>query len=339
MTYREIIKDNCYNHSDVSWWPRYAYHYTDIENATEILISGKLYSRNEAQRLDLMRNDNASEQVIEGTDKYVLDKARLYFRPKTPTQYHNEGFKHPDLRFNQNINANVLVPVFFLFDLEKLLKRKDVYFSEMSQAGYGSNLLQGIDDFANMNFERIYSSGSMIDASVDKQYRHAEIVVDNSLLIDSCIQKICCRNECEKISLMNLLRRKGVEKYNRYKDIIEVSKNNMFEYNGLYVEECQYYSGCCAIIFSNTREKKKYSCNRQRVLSNLEVLIELEWYIKGKLIDRQIFEKEVDYENAEMIQLKDIFPPYGARSLYICVRVMGKMMCLMSYDLYKSVVF
>ena len=68
-----------------------------------------------------MRNDNASRQVIDMTNSGVVSKVRFYFRPLTPTQHYNEGYKHPALRYDQDENANVPVPIFLLFDLEKLL--------------------------------------------------------------------------------------------------------------------------------------------------------------------------------------------------------------------------
>ena len=53
MTYKDIIRDNCENHSSVSWWPKFAFHYTDISNAISILHSGFLYSRASATILKL----------------------------------------------------------------------------------------------------------------------------------------------------------------------------------------------------------------------------------------------------------------------------------------------
>lgn len=86
---------------------QFAYHYTDIHNAINILKEGKLYSRNLAIEKGLMVNDNASEEVISNTRSSVFDCVRLYFRPKTPTQYYNEGYKHPKCRFKLNHDANV----------------------------------------------------------------------------------------------------------------------------------------------------------------------------------------------------------------------------------------
>lgn len=88
MEYIDIIRDNSENRSPVSWWPKFAFHYTDVTNAVSILSSGFLYSRADATHLRVMKNDNASRQVIDMTDSDVVSKVRFYFRPLTPTQYH-----------------------------------------------------------------------------------------------------------------------------------------------------------------------------------------------------------------------------------------------------------
>ena len=118
MTFYEIIQQNC-EKAPVGWWPRYAYHYTDVSNAVNILSTGYLYSRIKTQEANLMANDNASIQVINMTESATTSYVRFYFRPLTPTQYYNEGFKHSCIRYDDE-NANVPVPVFLLFDLEKV---------------------------------------------------------------------------------------------------------------------------------------------------------------------------------------------------------------------------
>ncbi|MCK4449304.1 MAG: DUF4433 domain-containing protein, partial [Anaerolineae bacterium] len=75
----------------LSWWPRYVYHFTDVRNAASIIQSGHLYSRAGAERRNLMKIDNASPQIIQQTRPEHLEYVRLYFRPRTPTQYRNEG--------------------------------------------------------------------------------------------------------------------------------------------------------------------------------------------------------------------------------------------------------
>ncbi len=74
---------------NLHWWPTYVYHFTDVHNAVNILKSGYLYCRTEAQRLGLMDVDNASPDIIQRTRREYERFTRLYFRPNTPTQFRN----------------------------------------------------------------------------------------------------------------------------------------------------------------------------------------------------------------------------------------------------------
>ncbi|WP_297055279.1 DarT ssDNA thymidine ADP-ribosyltransferase family protein [uncultured Dubosiella sp.] len=112
--------------SAVNWWPKYIYHYTDLTNAIGILKECKIFSRNSVGEL---ANENASKDVIEHTSVEVLDYVRFYFRPKTPTQYRNEGFIPRNQRWS---NAHVPIPIFIAFKADKMFEREDVLFSEVS---------------------------------------------------------------------------------------------------------------------------------------------------------------------------------------------------------------
>ncbi len=115
-----------------AWWPKYVYHFTDIRNATSVLNTNVLYSRTRAESLGLMKNDNANPEIIAGTKEEYLDLVRLYFRPRTPTQYVNEGIQPPHTRGN----GHCPVPVFFLFDLVEIISRDDARFSRGTLASY-----------------------------------------------------------------------------------------------------------------------------------------------------------------------------------------------------------
>lgn len=138
--------------------PKFAFHYSDVKNAVSILSTSYLYKRTNAQKLGLMQNDNASRQVINMTMTEAAANVRFYFRPLTPTQYHNEGYKHPDLRYDGDAKANMPVPVFFAYDLEKLLCMPGIKFSEFPQSEYGSQLYDTSSDFEKFHFDKIYSN-------------------------------------------------------------------------------------------------------------------------------------------------------------------------------------
>lgn len=257
MEYLDIIRDNSKNHSPVSWWPQFAFHYTDVTNAVSILSSGFLYSRADAASMKVMKNDNASRQVIDMTNSSVVSKVRFYFRPLTPTQYYNEGYKHPSLRYDSDENANVPVPVFLLFDLEKLLSLPGVEFSETSQAGHGANVYSGVDAFSKLNFDYIYDN-SFDNFEATKNYRHAEIVHPNSMAIESCIRNILCRNDLECTTLLNLLRESNFFAFTKYKNIIKTYKRDIFENNGVFLTDCCYHESTIKITFSDTYYEKRY---------------------------------------------------------------------------------
>jgi hypothetical protein len=125
--------------SGQEWWPRFVYHYTDVQNAVNILKTGMLYSRADAARLGLMISENASRSVIEQTRTAHLQFARFYFRPRTPTQFRNEGIRPPNRRWQPDSNhppAHCPVPVFFCFDALSVLAQDD---TEFSNGNMGSN--------------------------------------------------------------------------------------------------------------------------------------------------------------------------------------------------------
>ena len=337
MTYEEIIRDNMMNHSIVRWWPQYAYHFTDVENAVGILSEGLLFSRYDAKRFNLMKNDNASRQVIDMTSSQVTTDVRFYFRPKTPTQYHNEGYKHPELRYSGDVNANVPVPIFFAFDLATLLN-SGVQFSEMSQAGCGATLYKTPEEFAAFNFAQIYKDGYMENPDEEKRYRQAEIITSGPFRIDSCLEAVLCRNECEKITLLYLLRSKSSKTYDKYKNIIRVCRKDMFECNGLYVTDCRYYNGIASVSFSNNASKQAYIARyKNGNLRDLNAVIDFEWVSAGKeVLNRQSVSFQISYENTPGFQFRVLPPPARARSLYTILKIEGKLMCYMGQDLLEA---
>jgi hypothetical protein len=64
-----------------------------MDNAIKILESGQLLSRKKLIEAGEMITDNASAEVIDNTDEAWKGYVRLYFRPRTPTQHNNQGFR------------------------------------------------------------------------------------------------------------------------------------------------------------------------------------------------------------------------------------------------------
>ena len=267
--YKEIIDNNIRIYGVRAG---YAYHYTDVTNAVNILATGHLYSREKCNEKKLMQNDNASSSVISNTSTSIKNDVRFYFRPLTPTQYHNEGYKHPQVRFYSDINANVPVPIFFLFDLQKMLENiPEIHFTQMGRAGYSNiALLNGIESFGKLPFEKIYSTG-FYDKNVDgdlKAYRHAELAVPEKFEILPYIKCIVCRNEVECSTLKNLLCDYDEELFKKYRPYIlnnEITNLPIFEFNGLFIAEiqCDREEGGISIHFANHHNKINYDRNFQ----------------------------------------------------------------------------
>lgn len=339
MEYADIIKDNCENHSSVAWWPRFAFHYTDVTNAVSILDTGFLFSRVNAKKMNLMQNDNASRQVIDMTETEAVANVRFYFRPLTPTQYYNEGFKHTNLRYDNDQNANVPVPVFFLFDLEKLLSMPETKFSELAQSGYGSMLYSGIEEFQKLNFNNIYSNGYVEDHEQIK-YRHAELLYPNAFAIDSCIRAILCRNNIEKTTLLNLLKDKNQKAFYKYtrNQIVKICREDMFEKNGLFVTECNYHDGKANISFSETYARRKYTSalmakNGVDTLNPVKARAEFEWIGSKAVLNRADTEFELDYINTSSIAFNNLPKLKDAKVIRIRLFLEDKLMCCVEQPL------
>lgn len=330
MNYSEIIKENCEKHCSVTWWPKFAFHYTDVTNAVSILNTGYLYSRISAEKLKMMQNDNASRQVIDMTKPEAVANVRFYFRPLTPTQFYNEGYKHPSLRYDNDKDANVPVPVFFLFDLEKLLSMPETKFSEIAQSGYGAPLYSGVEAYSKLDFDKIYSCGYITPELV--KYRHAELLYPNAFDIDHCLQAVLCRNSVEKITLMNLLKEKNSKNYYKYKPFIKIYNENLFMNNGLFVTGCTYHDNTVSISFADTYPQKYYTERQMRrnqinELSPINSRIEFDWFRKkDALLYHVEAEFKMDYigtkiKTFNLPRIKD------AKDLFVKLFFEDKLMC------------
>lgn len=341
MDYRELIKANCEHHSSVPWWPKFAFHITDVKNVVSILSSGYLYSRTNAKKLGLMHNDNASRQVIDMTKTEAAAYVRFYFRPLTPTQYHNEGYKHPALRYKGDDQANIPIPVFFAFDLEKLLKMPGVQFSELAQSGYGSQLFKTAEDFSNFHFDKIYSKGYDENWKDTQKYRHAEILYPSQFEINSCLTAILCRNNVERSTLLNLLKYESNTLYGYYKPIIKLCREDMYECNGLFINECQYHDNTVSISFSNTYKKVQHSRKEMSkqgltTLPPIKARLELLWLNTKSLLYKTVTETQVDYLNPKSITFTNLPNVPKAKMLQIKFYFEDDLMCLLAQSLSEA---
>ncbi|QNP51463.1 DUF4433 domain-containing protein [Hymenobacter qilianensis] len=127
-------------------WKGYAYHFTHLTNALDIIRSGKILSRNKALQSTTKLADAAGSVVNRRHDAHSY--ARFYFRPQSPTQFYNEGLGMDRLEYlydrAKGLNfPKCPIPVFFRFKLKEIFekKRASVHISngnmQADVAGYG----------------------------------------------------------------------------------------------------------------------------------------------------------------------------------------------------------
>lgn len=233
------------------WWPNYVFHFTNIDNALKILETGYLYPRSKVSPQGLMVNDNASREVIENTDPRWFDYVRLYFRPRTPTQWLNEGFVPVKQRHQ---DSHCPVPIYFLFDSKSILSRKDTMFSDGSLARKGSKIYSSADDFKRLPFEYIYHDSSFSESERDLIIgaRQAEIVIPKELELTD-IKAIWCRSEAEYNTLLYLL---SPDAHNIWKNKIGAGKKgNLFNRRWIFVEKTELNTKETIFYFNIPQEK------------------------------------------------------------------------------------
>ncbi len=188
-----------------SWWPRFGFHFTDIQSAVEIIKRGRLISRQRILSGGPVSANGADPADIEPTQTENLDMVRFTFRPRTPAQYNSEGMRPED---QLSMDAQVPVPVFLLFDLVDLLTRCDCTVSDRSMAKYMFD--QGCDAafLRQMPFKDIYDDSPLpvdpVRKSEMKARRQAEILIPREIDLGR-LQGIHCRSAAEKDTLLTLL--------------------------------------------------------------------------------------------------------------------------------------
>ena len=232
---------------NLDWWPRYVYHFTDVCNAASIIKTGHLYSRAEAQRLGLMQVDSASPEIIGQTQSEHLHYVRLYFRPRTPTQYRNEGIRPIDRR--EFGGAHCPIPVYFCFDALLVLGHDETEFSDGNMGSDWARHSDQRDFFLSIPFELVFHHGRIPRQARNEVvfHRNAEVLVPNRLSLTPGIRFIACRSAAERQTLLHLLpptlRRSWTGR-------IRLGEQALFERKWTYVEEAVAIDDCVVFAFN-----------------------------------------------------------------------------------------
>lgn len=137
-------------------WPARLFHHSPVENAADILTAGTLRSRNDP--LNPRRADIAAPGVIDACD-IAHDYARLYFRPRTPTQYNIEGIRRAnECAYGPRAHAPILVML--VFDARRALTQPGVRVSNGNMQVGGVIHDETEAFFAALPFEKIFHEGA-----------------------------------------------------------------------------------------------------------------------------------------------------------------------------------
>ena len=343
MTFHDIIEQNMKKCS-VKWWPNYAYHFTDVNNAVNIIKQGFLYSRTIAKEKRLMINDNASRKVIEMTSGEISDFVRFYFRPLTPTQYNNEGFKHSAIRYDKDPFANVPVPIFFFFWLEPLLKNPNTLFTGSSAAGGVTEKKRGLEQFCSLEFENIYANGPYTSEipevkKRETELRQAEILYPSKYPIRETLAGIVCRNEVERNTFLNLIRQESQELFLEVQPKTKILRDSIYYNNGLFIEDCIYHDRVFAVVFSEYYKRNRFVQRhlKKETLVPINSHIVFEWVGEKKeerlLINRREFQLNLDYLRKEPIRFIGMPIIPEANLLKVTVFFEQCLMCYQEYSL------
>jgi hypothetical protein len=224
------------------WWPKYVFRFDDIQNAVRILQCGRLLCR--AQRGEAL--ETASREVLGHTEETWKNHVRLYFRPRTPTQYQVEGFR-PKGQLG-SLQAHMPVPVFFLFDANEILTRASTKFSNGNLAAAPA-VGQDADFFESIPFEKVYHDSWMSESEKAniKFHRHAEVIVPGELDLDA-LHFVWLRTEAEYKTLVHLLPAAAVKKYGP--KFRHGKKPNLHFCNWSFVESASLEQNKISLVFN-----------------------------------------------------------------------------------------
>lgn len=154
-----------------------------------------------------MVENNASPDVIDQTRPWVHGTARMFFRPRTPTFFNNEGIR-PTAEGERG--SHCAVPIALLFDACSVLCLEAARISEGGLARRNVRVSSGIDFLRTLPFELIFDDDVMRGDKSDAVFRrHAEVVIEDALPVDPHLRFVYCRSEAERQTLMSLTRQES----------------------------------------------------------------------------------------------------------------------------------
>lgn len=181
-------------------WPSLLFHHAPVENAVRIITTGQLCSRRDTEAA--RPRDVAGAGVIDHRLR-AHEFTRLYFRPRTPTQFHIEGIRRPtDCQFGPSAHAPILV--MFALDARSILTMPSTRFSDINMQRDTARDGDTDEFFATIDFSKVYHEGGFGgDASI-AHHRAAETLCHSPLPLAAHLKWIVCRSDAERETLIHL---------------------------------------------------------------------------------------------------------------------------------------
>lgn len=192
------------------------YHLTDMSNLVGIAQRGEVLSRTELQARGIGYHSSAQDSVLNRrTHKTVMDGMRtynvslndyvpLYFRTRTPMQFHTEGVK-----VEQDGWRHMPRPVILAFPTADVL-HNDTLVADGNAAQRGTNLVQGPAGLHWLDPALIFHEGSDGFNQDIKRARQSELLVPGRLPLDKA-KALYFRSEGDRRAAEELLWQDSVD--------------------------------------------------------------------------------------------------------------------------------
>jgi len=179
-------------------WPSRLFHHAPVENAALILKHGRLLSRIQSEGRRAV--DVAPPDLI-GSRTRPHEFARLYFRPRTPTQFLIEGIRKPS-EYYQGKHAPVLV--MFVFDARKVLALDEVRFSDANMQSQWTTDGNTEAFFSGIDWQSVFHNSPTQERGIRRR-RCAEVLAPSPLPLRDNLQWVICRSQAERAMLLSAL--------------------------------------------------------------------------------------------------------------------------------------
>ena len=188
-----------------SRWPKYLFRHEPLQNAVKVLSSGRLLSRVHAEAVDHI--DIAPAAIIHSRNN-AHRFGRLYFRPRTPTQFQIEGIRRPDEHYLGEAGAHAPMLVMLVFQAESVLTIDGAGFSNGNMQSPQTEVGDDDEFFRTLDFANIYHDEPRDQSARGqeiKRARCAEVLLPSPFVLRPHLAAILCRSAPERETLLHSL--------------------------------------------------------------------------------------------------------------------------------------